>query len=179
MIRLKRSISPRSEFMPRYTRMPQKTRLMRWKRIFIRLCCRSKVCWHPEPCSECKGQSLPIALVMLLFVLPLLLGIYQFVIRSHKSAIQEGRQKTASANVSNVFMDYMRQFSQSAYNGHYDVASLQRPVMNYGLGYSTVTFQADPTNHTVYLRVEGGSGSSGSPSAKKVANGLIYFQSDM
>jgi hypothetical protein len=120
-----------------------------------------------------------MALLILLFALPVGITFYQYTAQTLKSAMAEKRQKTAAQIANSVVTDYMRQFSQDAYNGHYDVDKLDRPETFYSAGFSTVTFEADAVNRTVYLRAEGAYGTPDRPLAKKTLEALVQFQSDL
>ncbi|MFA6003327.1 MAG: hypothetical protein WC881_04595 [Elusimicrobiota bacterium] len=115
----------------------------------------------------------------MLFALPVAITFYNYVGVTMRSSIQERRQKAATQIANSVVTDYMRQFSQDAYNGHYDVDQLARPETFYANGFSTVTFIPDQVNRTVYLRAEGTYGTTARPLAHKVLESLILFQSDL
>ena len=133
-------------------------------------------------CSRSRadsGQALIMALVVLLFALPIGITFYQFADRTMKSAMQERRQKDAAQIANNALTDYMRQFAQDAYGGHYDLDSLERPEAFYSAGYSTVTFIPDAVNRTVYVRASGIYGTSANPLTTKGLEALIQFSSDL
>jgi hypothetical protein len=120
-----------------------------------------------------------MALVVLLFALPLGITFYQFADRTLKSAIQEKRQKDAAQIANNALTDYMRQFAQDAYNGHYDLDSLARPEIFYSAGYSTATFIADSVNRTIYIKASGIYGTSANPLTTQGLEALIQFSADL
>ncbi len=139
----------------------------------IRRCCRSRAN------SARSGQALIMALVVLLFALPV--GIYfsNNVAVLVRSAVAERQQKTASGMANAVATDYFRQFSQNAYEGHYDTQSLSRPQTFYSAGFSTVTFIPDATNHSLYLKASGSYGSQAQPKTTRVLEAMIQFYSDL
>lgn len=117
-----------------------------------------------------------LALLLLLFVLPLGLTLYRFVAQSVRASVQESHQRTSVAWANSVLMDYMRQFSQDPYSGHYDSASLARDNFLYKNGFSTVTFVADPVAHDLYLDATGVWNGPGG-STKRRVEAVIHFQS--
>lgn len=119
------------------------------------------------------------AFVLVLFALPIGITFYQHVGQTLRAALQERRQKTASQIANGVVTDYMRQFSQDPYKGHYDMPSLSRPESFYSSGFSSVTFLADSANRTLYLKALGGYGTPQRPLARKTLEALIQFQSDL
>ncbi|HAM35293.1 MAG TPA: hypothetical protein DCP85_05125 [Elusimicrobia bacterium] len=111
--------------------------------------------------------------------MPVGIAFYRYTVVTMRSAIAEQRQKTAAGMANDVVTDYMRQFSQDAYNGHYDIDKLDRPETFYSNGFSTVAFETDQINRSVYLRAEGSYGTPNNPLARKVIEALIQFQSDL
>lgn len=118
-----------------------------------------------------------MAFLLVLFVLPLGMVLYRAVSQTMRAAVQEGHAKSAAGYANGVVMDYMRQFSQDPYSGHYDAGSLARSRLAYEHGYSTVTFVADPVNHDLYLRAEGRH--TGGAPASRVVEAVIHFQSPL
>jgi len=137
----------------------------------IRLCFRSRA-------AE-RGFALPGALVLLLFLLPMGIMFYRYSAQALRASVKEGQQKTASQYANSVVTDYMRQFSQDPYNGHYDADRLERPESLYEGGFSTVTFTADEVNRTVHLMATGGYGDPASPQARRRLEALVQFSSDL
>ncbi len=121
-----------------------------------------------------RGQALLMALAILVFVLPLGITLSKYVQQTMKSAMAERRQKNASQTANNAMTDYMRQFSQDANNGHYDLDALSRPETFYDAGYSTVTFEADEAARSLYVSARGVAGSS-----EKGIEALVRFVSDL
>ncbi len=120
-----------------------------------------------------------MGLMLLLFLLPMAVVLYKYTTQSLRSSVRDAQQKTAAQLAIDVVTDYMRQFSQDPYNGHYDSASLSRPVQDYANGFSTVTFTADPANHNVYLLVTAGYGTISKPLTTKTVDALIHFQAPL
>ncbi|TBR19239.1 hypothetical protein EPO15_14505, partial [bacterium] len=120
-----------------------------------------------------------MALLMFVLLLPLTFAFTRYVTQAVTAATRERQQKAAGQMAGNVVADYMRQFSQNAYSGHYDTASLSRPRTFYTAGYSTVTFSADEANRTLWLRAEGGIGTPDAPATRKRVEALIQFSSDL
>lgn len=147
------------------------------KRTYIRRCFLSRAA-DPRIKGE-WGMALPMALILLLFAMPIGITFYQYAAQMLKSSMQEKRQMTAAWMANSVVTDYMRQFSQDAYNGHYDTDTLARPKTFYSAGFSTVTFIPDQVNRTVYLHAQGGYGNVASPLARKILEVLIQFSSDL
>jgi len=127
--------------------------------------------------AAARGQALVLALLLILFVLPVGITLYKFVAQSMRAAVQENRQKTSIGWANGVVMDYMRQFSQNPYAGHYDAASLNRDKFLYQSGFSTVTYVADPVNHNLYLKATGQYTGGGGPPTKRSVEAVIHFQS--
>ncbi|MDE2143424.1 MAG: hypothetical protein KGJ84_13535 [Elusimicrobia bacterium] len=125
-----------------------------------------------------SGQALVLALLLLLFVLPAGITLYKLVSQSVRASVSESHQKTALGYANSAIMDYMRQFSQDPYSGHYDAASLARNNYLYQNGFSTVTYVPDAVNHNLYLRAEGNFTSPGVPTRRAIS-AVIHFQSPL
>lgn len=117
-----------------------------------------------------------MALLLVLFVLPVSITLYKLVAQSLRAAVQESHQKSSIGWANSAVMDYMRQFSQDPYNGHYDAASLSRSAFFYQNGFSTVTYVADKVNHNVYLSASGVYTGGGSRTQRRV-EAVIHFSS--
>ncbi|MBI5623668.1 MAG: hypothetical protein HY924_07825 [Elusimicrobia bacterium] len=152
---------------------------MRSKRTSIRRSCPSRAGSPAPGGSRERGSALLAALAVLLFALPVAIVFYKYSAQTLVSAMQDRRQQTAALIANNAVTDYMRQFSQNAYDGHYDADQLSRPEAFYSAGFSTVTFEADQVNRTVFLRATGTYGTEAKPLARKVLEALIQFQSDL
>lgn len=116
---------------------------------------------------------------MFVLLLPLSFAFVGYVTQAVKAATRERQQKAAGQMAGDVVTDYMRQFSQDAYSGHYDADSLARPRTFYAAGYSTVTWKSDEANRTLWLKAEGGVGDPAAPSARRRVEALIQFSSDL
>src|ERR1700733_3655749 len=122
-------------------------------RIFIHRSCRLRA-WLAKHWFDPRGQTMMLAAMMILVILPTTIVLSTFLMQTRKSATQEQHQKLATEYANSIFMDYMCQLSQDPYNGHYDAAHLQRPQTLYNNGFSTSTYAANATNHSLYLKAE-------------------------
>lgn len=129
--------------------------------------------------DNARGQALVVALLMFVMLLPLTFAFVRYVTQAVRAAARERQQKAAGSMAGDVVADYMRQFSQNAYSGHYDADSLSRPKTFYTAGYSTVTFTADEANRTLWLKAEGGVGDPAAPTTRKRVEALVQFSSDL
>ncbi|MDE2492095.1 MAG: hypothetical protein KGM24_14700 [Elusimicrobia bacterium] len=121
-----------------------------------------------------------LAFLLILFVLPLGLTLYKYVGASIRASVAESHQTAALGYANGVVMDYLRQFSQDPYSGHYDAASLARSDFFYENGFSTVTYIPDAVNHNLYLRAEGTFASgAGTARATRAIEAVIHFQSPL
>ena len=118
-----------------------------------------------------------LAFLLTLFILPLGVMTYKYVQQATRAAVQDARHKTSIGYADGVIMDYMRQFSQDPYSGHYDTATLNRSSLLYSNGFSTVTFIADRVKHSLYLDATGGVGAAGAPLARRRIEAVIQFVS--
>ena len=119
-----------------------------------------------------------MAFLLVLFVLPVGMVLYKTVSQTMRAAVAESHAKSSAGYANGVIMDYMRQFSQDPYSGHYDADALARNPLYYDHGYSTATFVADPVNHDLYIRAEGRSTQGASPTTR-VVEAVIHFQSPL
>jgi hypothetical protein len=125
-----------------------------------------------------SGQALVLALLLMLFVLPAGITLYKYVGQSVRASVAESRQKAALGYANSAIMDYMRQFSQDPYSGHYDTASLSRNNFLYQNGFSTVTYVADPVNHNLYLHAQGDFTAYGAKTQRSIS-AVLHFQSPL
>jgi len=127
------------------------------------------------------GQAIMVALILIIFLLPLGVVLYKSGQTAMKSAYLEGQQKDSVQVATDIITDYMRAFSQDQYNGHYDADSLGRPASGYyGNTVSTITYIASQTNHTLYLDITAGVNSvNGVIQHPKRIQALIAFISDL
>ncbi|MBI4395927.1 MAG: hypothetical protein HY548_02445 [Elusimicrobia bacterium] len=127
-----------------------------------------------------RGMAFVSVLILMVFLVPIVSVFMKRAITQSDLNTKERQIKTARALSNNVLVDFMRQFSQDHYDGHYDAAALARAEVFYDVGYSTVTVQADPDNHTLFIRALGKYGSnSANPNSIKRLAGLIQFVSDL
>lgn len=130
--------------------------------------------------SPRSGQALVLALLLILFVLPAGITLYKLVAQSVRASVSESHQKAALGYANSAIMDYMRQFSQDPYSGHYDSVSLSRNDYLYQNGFSTVTYVADAVNHNLYLHAEGQFTSGGANArSRRAISAVIHFQSPL
>lgn len=120
-----------------------------------------------------------MALVLSLVALPAIFYFGRFASQTLRAAQAERRQKAAGMLANSALMDYFRQFSQDAYNGHYEPSQLARPEAFYSAGYSTVTFQPDSLNRTLYIEARGVYGTEDRPLTARTLDALVQFYSDL
>ncbi|MDD5627484.1 MAG: hypothetical protein PHU21_00350 [Elusimicrobia bacterium] len=120
-----------------------------------------------------------LAFLLTLFILPLGVMTYRYIQQATRAAVQDARHKTSIGYANGVVVDYMRQFSQDPYSGHYDTGTLNRSSLLYSNGFSTVTFIADRVKHSLYLDATGGVGSAAAPLAKRRVEAVIQFVSPL
>ena len=127
-----------------------------------------------------RGIALVMVNLMAVFLVPLVIYI---VITSNahlKTSFKEKQLKMSGSLASNVLVDFMRQFSQSYYEGHYDSDTLSRNPVFYSAGFSSVSTEADAQNHRLYIHAAGQYGkNAASPLADKSLYGAVQFISDL
>ena len=125
-------------------------------------------------------MALVTAVILMFLLIPVASG-FLYVLRDQLRFTTSERQiKTARTLANNALVDFMRQFSQDYYSGHYDTASLARAESFYAVGFTSVSVTADSQNHTVFIEATGKYGASAqSPLARKTLYGLIQFVSDL
>lgn len=127
-----------------------------------------------------RGSALIVACLILLVVIPLIITLTNTTKTSLRSAFYSRQYKTARMLANDAMVDFMRQFSQSAYDVHYSSAVLARPVMFYNVGFSSVTVIPNALAHTLFLQASGRSGPSATgPLARKTLYAVIQFVSDL
>lgn len=127
-----------------------------------------------------RGIALVVVNLLTLFLVPVV--IYLLVTSSAhlKTAFKERQLKMAGSLASNVLVDFMRQFSQNYYEGHYDTAALSRDPVFYSVGFSEVDAEASSTTHRLYLRARGKYGrDETSPLSDRELHGAVQFISDL
>jgi len=127
-----------------------------------------------------KGIALTTVILFTIVILPVVVTFTQLSMQTVKNVQAEKRQKSASELANNAIVDYMRQFSQSYYEDHYDFDSLNRPEVFYGVGFSSISFISDAVRHSLYIQAKGKYGQRASnPLSQKTLDALIQFFSDM
>jgi len=127
-----------------------------------------------------RGIAMVVVNMMILFLVPFILYIL-LTSRGHlKSSLKEKQLKVSGSLASNILVDFMRQFSQNYYEGHYDADSLNRNPAFYAAGFSEVNAEADAQNHRLFIRATGKYGrDQDSPLADKNLYGAVQFISDL
>ena len=125
-----------------------------------------------------RAIALPVAIMLVVFLLPLTYT-FLYVTRQHqKTARQERQIKSARILANNAVVDYMRSFSQNYYADHYDTDNLARPESFYRVGFTDVSVTADRLNHFIYVEAIGKYGtSSDNPLFRKKLYSVIQFVS--
>jgi hypothetical protein len=127
-----------------------------------------------------SGVALVTVIFVILILLPTILWLLPFVDTQVRLAQKEKQLKLASQMANDFIVDYMRQFSQNYYEGHYDIDSLSRPQSFYEHGFSSVTVIPDSQNHTVYIEARGAYvNNKNEVLADKKVSALVKFISDM
>ncbi len=125
-----------------------------------------------------KGVAIFLAVVLILFLMPLTFTLV-YVTRQHqKSSYQEKQLKSARILADNAIVDYMRSFSQNYYADHYDTDKLARPQSFYKVGFTEVSVIPDTLNHFIYIEATGKYGKSATnPLFRKTLYSVIQFVS--
>lgn len=126
------------------------------------------------------GIALVVVNLLAVFLLPFV--IYLVVTSNNflKNSFRERQQKMSSSLASSVLVDFMRQFSQSYYEGHYDADALSRSPVFRSVGFSSVETEADAQNHRVFIHASGQyGGNAAAPLANKNLYGAVQFISDL
>jgi hypothetical protein len=127
-----------------------------------------------------KGIALVVVNLLALFLVPMVLYLIITSNAHLKTSFKEKQLKMAGSLASNVMVDFMRQFSQNYYEGHYDAASLSRDPAFYSVGFSGVEAEASSATHRLYLKATGKYGRDEvSPLADKTLYGAVQFISDL
>jgi len=128
-----------------------------------------------------SGIALVTVIFVMLIMIPTVLWLLPFVDTQVRLAQKEKQLKVASQIANDVIVDYMRQFSQNYYKGHYDIDSLARPKTFYEHGFSSVTVVPNSLEHTVYIKAKGSYATESEYKvlADKEVSALIKFISDM
>ncbi|OGS06743.1 MAG: hypothetical protein A2270_05630 [Elusimicrobia bacterium RIFOXYA12_FULL_51_18] len=127
-----------------------------------------------------RGIALVVVNLLAVFLLPFVLYLMLTSNNFLKNSFREKQQKLSGSLASGVLVDFMRQFSQSYYEGHYDTESLSRNPVFRSVGFSSVDTEADAQGHRLYIHASGQSGSSAAaPLADKNLYGTVQFISDL
>lgn len=127
-----------------------------------------------------KGVALVVVNLMALVLIPLLLYMVVYTTSSLKHSYKEKQLGMAGAMASSALVDFMRQFSQNYYEGHYDAASLARNEPFYAAGFSSVSTEADAAAHRLYIEAAGKYGrNKNAPLADKKLYSAVQFISDL
>lgn len=127
-----------------------------------------------------RGIALVLVNLMAVFLVPFVIYILITSNAHLKTSFKEKQLKMSGSLASNVLVDFMRQFSQSYYEGHYNTGALSRNPVFYSVGFSSVDTEADAQNHRLYIHASGQYGrNSASPLADKSLYGAVQFISDL
>ncbi|MDD2804900.1 MAG: hypothetical protein PHV33_05040 [Elusimicrobiales bacterium] len=127
-----------------------------------------------------RGMALVVAALLAVFLLPFVLYLMVTSNNLLKSSFKEKQQKMAGSLASNVLVDFMRQFSQSYYEGHYDGTALARNPVFYSAGFSSVATEADPQAHRLFIHASGQYGrDAAAPLSDRHLYGAVQFISDL
>jgi len=127
-----------------------------------------------------RGIALVVVNLLAVFLIPFV--IYLMVTSNNflKTSFREKQQKMSSSLASGVLVDFMRQFSQSYYEGHYDADALSRNPVFRSVGFSSVDTEADAPNHRLFIHASGQYGSNAAaPLSNKSLYGAVQFISDL
>ncbi|KAF0127191.1 MAG: hypothetical protein FD189_456 [Elusimicrobia bacterium] len=126
------------------------------------------------------GLGLIMVILVSLFLLPTFIYLSWNAGNALRHSLQERRQSEAAALASQALVDYMRQFSQDYYSGHYDAASLDRNRALYEAGFTEVSHEAYPAAHALYIEARGRYGKDpAAPLAGKKLSAAVQFISDL
>ncbi|MBI4656727.1 MAG: hypothetical protein HY746_08295 [Elusimicrobia bacterium] len=127
-----------------------------------------------------KGIAMSMVAIMMVFLVPLLIYLLVTTTTYLTHSRMEKQLKMAGSLASNAIIDFMRQFSQNYYEGHYDADSLERDKSFYSVGFSDVTTEPDSQNHRLFIHAKGEYGQNPSnPLADKNLYSVIQFISDL
>jgi hypothetical protein len=133
-----------------------------------------------RPLGNQRGMAFVTVLILMVFLIPIVSTFVDRALTHNILNTKERQSKTARVLSNNVLVDYMRQFSQDHYDGHYDAAALARAQVFYDVGFSSVSITPDSDNHTLFIRAYGQYGADASaPKTTKSLSGLIQFVSDL
>lgn len=124
-----------------------------------------------------RGVSLVVVLVIISIIgsMTIILG-KQFGFAKQAAMAGQHRQ-TAMQAAASAMMDYMRMFSNSFYDKHYE--NLIRPDLVLGKASVAYTPTANPLTHSVFLEAKGQFGTGAMVGSRDRFTGLVRFQSDL
>lgn len=127
-----------------------------------------------------RGIALVVVNLMALFLVPFVLYLMITSNAHLKSSFKEKQLKMSGSMASTVLVDFMRQFSQNYYEGHYDSEALSRAPVLYSAGFAGVETEASAQDHRLFIHASGRYGkNSSSPLADKDLYGAVQFISDL
>lgn len=127
-----------------------------------------------------KGVALVLVNLMALVLVPLMIYLVVYTTASLKHSYKERQLGMAGALANSALVDFMRQFSQNYYEGHYDAGSLARNEPFYSAGFSSASTEADAAGHRLYIEAAGKYGSDkDNPLADKTLHSAVQFISDL
>ena len=127
-----------------------------------------------------RGIALVLVNLMVVLLVPFVIYILVTSTAHLKNSFKEKQLKMSGSLASNVLVDFMRQFSQSYYEGHYDADALTRNPVFYSAGFSSVNTEADAQNHRLFIHAAGQyGGAAAAPLADKSLYGAVQFISDL
>jgi len=127
-----------------------------------------------------RGIAMVVVNLMILFLVPFVVYLLVTSTAHLKTSYKEKQQKMAGSLASNVLVDFMRQFSDNYYEGHYDADALSRNPVFYSVGFSAVDTEAVSQDHRLFIHATGKYGKdSSSPLSDKDLYGAVQFVSDL
>ncbi len=127
-----------------------------------------------------SGVALVTTIFMMLILIPATIWLLSFLDNQLQLVNKEKQIKIATGIANDVIVDYMRQFSQNYYEGHYDLSVLSRPEYFYDQGFSSVTVVPNAQQHTVYIESVGAyAKDKNNILVDRKVSALIKFISDM
>lgn len=102
-----------------------------------------------------RGLALVLVNLLALVLVPLLIYLLVTTTASLRHSYKEKQLGMAGGMASAALVDFMRQFSQNYYEGHYDPGLLARDQPFYSAGFSAATVEADAAGHRLYIEAVG------------------------
>ncbi|OGS06046.1 MAG: hypothetical protein A3I76_01935 [Elusimicrobia bacterium RIFCSPLOWO2_02_FULL_61_11] len=127
-----------------------------------------------------KGAALVLVNLMALVLVPLLVYLLVTTTASLRHSYKEKQLGMAGGMANSALVDFMRQFSQNYYEGHYDPDLLARNQPFYSAGFSAAAVAPDAASHRLYIEAVGKYGKDqNSPLADKKLYSTVQFISDL